>query len=426
MTTATEPSETRRRAELPLFASWANLTVAALIYICTNPGRTQYMGVITEPLLAEFELSRTAYGQLNFWATMTVAALSFAFGTLLDRLGVYRAAWSMTALTAGATALTALADGPWTLFAAITLARLFGQGILAVASTSLLGKSFRPRYAPTAAAVYLALTAVLYAGVLQWIRLGLLDLEWSWRGVWLVIAGGIGCSAVLAMLLVTPPAVPPPDRAAMRATPGGDRTVWEAVRHPLFLVFGLFCLVNGTAVKGMDVFMESLLKDRGFGREMFFDSLMLGVLSLVVFKFAVAWLCGRWSIGKVLALGMLLSAGVVGSVSLLDTARDVYVWSLLKSLAWSVYVVVYFSVWAYAFGRRDLAQIQGAIHVVTITSSGLGPLLLGVCRDQLGSYLPILHVFAAIIFLLGVAMLFVKVPCADRDTGTVAPVEETE
>lgn len=414
MSTATlEPPATRARAELPAFASWTNLSVAALIYVCTNPGRTQYMGVITEPLLDEFHLTRTAYGQLNFWATMTVAALSVGFGTLLDRLGVYRAAWSMTALTAGATALMALADGPWALFATITLARLFGQGVLAVASTSLLGKSFRPVFAPLAAAVYLALTAVLYAGVLQWIRVGLVDLGWTWRGVWFVLAGGMGCAAVVSMVFVTPPLVPPPDRAAMRATSAGDRTVWQAVRHPLFIVFGLFCLVNGTAVKGMDVFMESLLKDRGFGKEVFFDSLMLGVLSLVVFKFAIAWLCHRWSIGTVLALGMLLSAGVVGSVSLLDTARDVYAWSLLKSLAWSVYVVVYFSIWVYAFGRRDLAQIQGAIHVVTITSSGVGPLLLGVCRDQMGSYLPVLHAFAAGIFLLGVAMLFVKVPCAD-------------
>jgi MFS family permease len=412
--TATPTNSTQRQTELPLFTSWVNLTIAALIYICTNPGRTQYMGVITEPLLQEFNLSRTEYGQINFWATMTVALLSFGFGTLLDRLGVYRAAWSMTTLTALSTALMALANGPWMLFATITLARLFGQGILAVASTSLLGKSFRPSYAPIAAAIYLALTAILYAGVLQWIRVGLIDLEWSWRSVWLVLAGGMGCAAILSMLFVTPPLISPPDRVAMKAAPGGDQTVWQAIRHPLFIVFGLFCLINGTAVKGMDVFMESLLKDRGFGKEMFFDSLMIGVLSLVVFKFLIAWFCRIWSIGKVLAVGMLLSAGVVGSVSLLDTANDVYVWSLLKSLAWSVYVVVYFSIWAYSFGRRDLVQIQGAIHVVTITSSGLGPLVLGFCRDQMGSYLPVLHLFAVVIAALGVAMMFVKVPCADQ------------
>ncbi len=110
---------------------------------------------------------------------------------------------------------------------------------------------------------------------------------------------------------------------------------------------------------------------------------------------------------------MLLSAAVVGSVSLLNTSTDVYIWSLLKALAWSVYVVVYFSIWQYAFGRRDLAQIQGAIHVVTITSSGLGPLVLGICRDQLGSYLPVLHFLAVLVLLIGIAMLFVKVPCAD-------------
>lgn len=410
---AVEPVEQPSNIELAPLASWTNLLMAAMIYVCTNPGRAQGLGVITEPLLVDFELSRTALGQINFWATMVVAALSFSFGTLLDRLGSYRAAWMLTALTAAATALTAMAGGPWSLFAAITLARLFGQGILAVAASGLLGKSFRPARAPMAAAVYLMLTAVFYAGIIQWVRVGTVDLDWSWREVWLVIAAMMGFIAFLSAMFTVEPAVPPPDRAAMRATNSGDYTVWQAIRHPLFIVFGLYCLIFGTAVKGIDIFMESLLKDRGLGKDVFFDSLMIGVLSLIVFKFAIAWLCSRWSIGKVLACGMLLSAGVVGSVSLLNTSTDVYIWSLLKALAWSVYVVVYFSIWQYAFGRRDLAQIQGAIHVVTITSSGLGPLVLGICRDQLGSYLPVLHFLAVIVLLIGIAMLFVKVPCAD-------------
>ncbi len=291
---AVESIDQSSTVELSPLASGTNLLMAAMIYVCTNPGRAQGLGVITEPLLVDFDLSRTALGQINFWATMVVAALSFSFGTLLDGLGSYRAAWMLTALTATATALTAMAGRPWSLFAAITLARLFGQGILAVAASGLLGKSFRPARAPMAAAVYLMLTAVFYAGIIQWVRVGTVDLDWSWREVWLVIAAMMGFVAFLSAVFTVEPTIPPPDRAAMRATNRGDYTVWQAIRHPLFIVFGLYCLIFGTAVKGIDIFMESLLKDRGLGKDVFFDSLMIGVLSLIAFKFAIAWLCSRW------------------------------------------------------------------------------------------------------------------------------------
>lgn len=149
--------------ELPRLLSWTNLVAAAVVYVVSNPGRTHYLGTITEPLLQDFGLSRTAFGAMNLWATMVVAALSFGFGTVIDRLGSYRASWTLTVLTAAATAFTALAGGYWAMFAALTLARLFGQGILSIVSTGILGKSFSPRHAPTAA-VYLLLTS-LFTGV---------------------------------------------------------------------------------------------------------------------------------------------------------------------------------------------------------------------------------------------------------------------
>jgi curli biogenesis system outer membrane secretion channel CsgG len=51
-----------------------------------------------------------------------------------------------------------------------------------------------------------------------------------------------------------------------------------------------------------------------------------------------------------------------------------------KALGVSVHTVIYFSIWSYAFGRRVLAQIQGAAHVLTVTASGLGLLASSVPR----------------------------------------------
>ena len=54
----------------------------------TLPGRTQGLGLITEPLLADLGLSRVDYAQINLVATLVGAAFAFGVGSLIDRRGV--------------------------------------------------------------------------------------------------------------------------------------------------------------------------------------------------------------------------------------------------------------------------------------------------------------------------------------------------
>src|SRR5262249_31331078 len=163
-------------------------------------------------------------------------------------------------------------------------------------------------------------------------------------------------------------------------------------------------------------------KDRGLSREVFFDSLTIGIVGVLGFKVVGAWLCDRWSMRMMSALCMLLYAGTAVAVPFLETPNQAYVWSIAKSLALSVHTVIYYAIWGYAFGRRDLAQIQGAAHVLTVTASGLGPVVFGLCRDQLGTYDPCMYATAIGSFAIGAAMLFVPVPCAERPReDTVSP-----
>src|SRR5688572_8611147 len=60
------------------YYGWTIVGVAALAMVGTLPGRTQGLGLITEPLLADLGLSRVAYAQVNLIATL-IGAL-FAFG----------------------------------------------------------------------------------------------------------------------------------------------------------------------------------------------------------------------------------------------------------------------------------------------------------------------------------------------------------
>jgi cyanate permease len=425
---ATSPAESagpRILGELPQVACWINVLVAAMAMLATIPGRVYGLAPITESLLRDFEISRTTFGMINLWATLVVAVLSVGFGTVITRYGMKHTHLALMVTLAGATALLTVVSGTWPLFVAITLARILGQGVLALLSTSLVAKSF-PRGAAMVMAVFAIAVAILYAGMISLIKLGMSDWGMTWREVWLVTAAVMlfGATPLGWFAMSEPRSAAELDPNRKGAAP--DLTIWEAMRSPVFILFGLSCLLTGTANAGVALFNESVFKDRGLSRDVFFDSLTIGIIAAVVFKLAGAWLCHHWSMGKMAALSVILYGLTYFWTPVLQGANQAYVWSIVKSLAFSVHYVIYFAIWSYAFGRRDVVQIQGAAHVVTITASGLGPVIFGVCRDQFGSYDPCMYVTAVTSVILGVVMWFVPVPCAEVPPHPISVAKENE
>src|SRR6266404_6254326 len=51
-------------------AGWVNLGMAALAMVATLPGRTQGLGLVTEPLLRDMHLNRVTYATINLWSTL--------------------------------------------------------------------------------------------------------------------------------------------------------------------------------------------------------------------------------------------------------------------------------------------------------------------------------------------------------------------
>ena len=106
------------------------------------PGRTQGLGLVTEPLLADLGLDRVRYAQLNLWATIIGSAGALGIGYAIDRLG------SRLVLTAVLVALGVVvcAMSAATTFSAmavwITLTRALGQSALSVASLTVVGHWF--------------------------------------------------------------------------------------------------------------------------------------------------------------------------------------------------------------------------------------------------------------------------------------------
>src|SRR6185503_7725441 len=69
------------------YYGWFVLLVAAAAMVGTLPGRTQGLGLITEPLRADLKISRVGYAQLNLWATLIGSAGAIGVGRLSDQFG---------------------------------------------------------------------------------------------------------------------------------------------------------------------------------------------------------------------------------------------------------------------------------------------------------------------------------------------------
>src|SRR5688572_73632 len=69
------------------YYGWVNLFVAALAMVGTLPGRTQGLGLITEPLLTDLQIDRVVFARINLWATLIGALFCLGVGRLIDRFG---------------------------------------------------------------------------------------------------------------------------------------------------------------------------------------------------------------------------------------------------------------------------------------------------------------------------------------------------
>src|SRR5688572_9203680 len=125
----------------------------------TLPGRTQGLGLITEPLLADLHIGRVDYAQLNLWATLVGATGAVGIGRVLDRFG----SRVVLVCVAAALGLTVVLMSRVTTFAglalAVTLTRALGQSALSVVSIAMVGHWFVRRI-DMAMAVYSVMLSV--------------------------------------------------------------------------------------------------------------------------------------------------------------------------------------------------------------------------------------------------------------------------
>ena len=399
-----------------VYYGWANLAIAALAMVGTLPGRTQGLGLITEPLIADLHIDRVTFATVNLWATLIGAAFCLPYGRLLDRFGS-RLILTIVAVSLGASVLAMRSlEGLAAVSVAITLTRGFGQSALSVASLALVGKWFARRL-NYAMGIYSLLVGVGF--IIAFPSVGQAVLKFGWRASWT----GVGVFLLIVLAPLSWILVRNHPEGEGLELDGGtepepfrltDLTMWEALRTPAFWMFALSSSVFGLVYSGISLFNQSILEQRGFDASVFHTVLVISTMLGLLANFGGGWLATRWPIQRLTGLGMAVLAAALVALPLVRTYTHVLLYGAAMGIAGGVVTVVFFSVWGQVFGRSHLGRIQGCAQMMTVLASAIGPLLLAETLRQTGSYDLMFNSLAVIVVVLGIGSWYVPLPSREQ------------
>lgn len=395
-----------------MYYGWPVLLVAAAAMVGTLPGRTQGLGLITEPLLLDLGLSRVTYAQLNFWATILGAGGAIGIGRAIDHYGS-RVVLTLVALALGAVVVVmSRSQGAVDLAVWLTLTRALGQSALSVVALAIVGHWFVRRI-DKAMAVFSVVMSIGF--MLAFPAVGWLVQTRGWRSAWMSI--GVTLLVVLAPVAWLVVRRSPescgldPDGAPSPTSHPLSGHQWQAaLRTPAFWLFAAGTALYGLVASGIGLFNESILAERGFGADVYYQTLVITAITALAGNGLGGWLAGRVPLLTLLSISLaVLAAGVV-ALPFVSRLTYVMIWAVAMGLGGGLIMVLFFSVWPRVFGRRDLGAIQGAAQALTVLASALGPLLLAWCVDWTGSYRSIFFLLSGVIGLVAAASLFVRLP----------------
>jgi MFS family permease len=386
---------------------WVNVVIGAVVMLATLPGRTQGLGLITEPLLADLRVDRIDYATINLWATLLGAAICLPIGRVFDRVGLR---WTTAALTLVLALvvwrMSVLTGGLTTLFVLILLTRAIGQSALSVASITAVGKSFGARVG-MAMGVYSVLLSVFFA--IAFIAIGASVQTGGWRWAWTQVALGLAFVVTPAVVLFMrePGTTTAPEALSQQSVSG--LTLAGALRTPAFWVFAGATSLFGLVSSGLGLFNEAILAERGFDQQTYHTFLAGSALIALVGQFGCGWMTLRWSMQRLLGMAMFLYALALVALPFIITAPQLWIFAALMGLSGGMITVMFFAIWR-RFGAAHLGRIHGAAQMLTVLASAIGPLLFAKCAAMTGSYAPAILILAPCVFLVGLAALRVELP----------------
>lgn len=386
---------------------WVIVGIAAASMVATLPARSVGLGLITEPLIASLNLTRTQYANVNVIATLLGSLFALIAGPLTDRWGI-RVLLSSTLLLLGG---LVMAMGHWVTAASLTvflvLIRGVGQSALSTISITSVGKWFTARLA-IAMGVFSVLVAIGFCVAIVAAQAQIEAL--GWRKVWMAMGSAVLVLGGLSVWLTKREPGPGDPAAASPEDSAAAATLGEALKTSGFWVFALGMALYSGLLAGVSLFNESILRELGFGAVTFRYAMGGLMVAGLAGNLAAARAARRFSLSHVMAASLALLVGVLALYPSLRSSWQVIAHASAFGFCGGVFSVLFFTAFGHAFGKTHLGKIQGVAQVMTVLASAIGPWWLAGIQERTGSYLPAMATLAPVFALVAVLAWFSRLP----------------
>jgi MFS family permease len=385
---------------LRLNAPW--LAAGALLSFCSSFGQTFFIAVFAGEIRAEHGLSHGEWGGLYSLATMASAAVMVFAGGITDRVRVRWIGLATFAGLAAAALAMAGAHAIWTLWIAVFLLRLMGQGMMSHTAYTAMARWFigaRGRGGAGAGLGFAAGEMILPVSFVT--LMGYFD----WRLLWVAVAVGLILVSPLLWRLLRTERTP----QSFAAEPGGagmDGVMWTRkamLGHWLFWAM-LLAIIGPPMWNTAFFFHQVHIADvKDWGHAALVAMFPAYTVSAVGAMMVSGWLIDRFGAGPLAGVYLLPLTAGYGVFAVAPGIPAGLLALILIGVSSGIHNTMASAFWAEYYGTAHIGAIRAATGAVMVLGSALGPAITGALIDR-GVSFPAQSLAIAAYFLLSSAL----------------------
>ncbi|MDH7972121.1 MFS transporter [Sphingomonas sp. AR_OL41] len=387
--------------------------------VAFGPAFIATFGLYIKPISAEFGWSRTKVSAIYSLVSIIGAAGTPFLGFLLDRRGSRQVIIVSSIALPCVLMLLPFIPRNYTLFLLVAVA----VGLVSIIASPTAYVSLLPQWFSKRLGLAVAL-AMFGSGFGQFglaLMHGALLARIPWRSAWMVMAAFVAVVGVGAALLT---ARDRPSLCAIRRAGRSDdlegQSLLSALRSPIFWTATLAFFFVQLITAAMLTHLAPLMTDRGLGIGQAAGVVaVIGLFSLVGRAVSGALLdrSGFGTLGVILfpmqMVGCLVFASGMGGIA-------PYVGASCIGLAYGVEADMLPWMLRHAFGLRCFGRLYGIAFGIVQLGSVMGPMVMSVSFDELGSY-KIGLACLAVISLVATLLIAVAAQFSKRSIPMAAP-----
>lgn len=375
-----------------MYYGWVIAVVGTLGFVASSPGQTYVISIFLDPLIKEFELTRTSFSTLYMMATLSGSLMLPKLGAAIDRYGC-RTVLSLVSLGfAAALALASQIHGIWSLALALVSLRFLGQGSLCLASSTMINQWWVNKRGQVMGVVGL-LAAVLGSGCFPPLVHESIS-RFGWRGTFLVEAAFIAlvmwpAAQVLARHRPEQHGLSPDGAAATVTEVESDvegMSLAEAKATSLFWLAAAGVSLVAMLVTGLHFHAVRLFEDHGLSAATAAATYLPMALTAAIVTLVSGWWADRIPAQKLLSLALVMMTLSMLAATQLASAVPVLLYAILLGATGGLFRTAQGIIWSQLFGRKALGAITGTASTLMVAGSAFGPLPLGWASDHWGSF----------------------------------------